>query len=419
MVEKEITKEKKADVTSAPVYEEGALKIHKLTQAEVIFSVVGCGIGSGCLGTAYSARLAGLPVLVFWFIVTGILTLFSMMYVAETTLRTKTMVQLPGLAQRYLGGGGSLLIFLAVVINSLSCMIAYFSGSGNILNELLHVPDWLGTLIFLVPAAGVAWFGLKAMGVGNKLMSVGMIIMLVVLTAASLIAKDGHLSRIFTSDWTYAVPIFNVAAFSYIGQYLVPDLARGLSHDPKKLAPAIAIGQLIVCLLLIMVPLGVMFITPAEDLTQVATIAWGRSLGLWALYIANIFALVAMLTSYWAISQTLLSNVVDKFKFHSDEDVKIRLPITIIIIAIPLAFTLSGAVGFVDAIYFSGTFAGAIMAILPIFMLRGARKRGEIEPAWNCGWMYHPLIRIVIVVLYSCTILYAILGAFGILPAGW
>ena len=45
-----------------PKYEEGALKIHKLTQAEVVFSVVGCGIGSGCLGTAYSARLAGLPV---------------------------------------------------------------------------------------------------------------------------------------------------------------------------------------------------------------------------------------------------------------------------------------------------------------------------------------------------------------------
>ena len=402
-----------------PKYEEGALKIHKLTQAEVVFSVVGCGIGSGCLGTAYSARLAGLPVLVFWFIVTGILTLFSMMYVAETTLRTRTLVQLPGLAERYLGPAGSILIFIAVVINSLSCMIAYFSGSGKILNELRGVQDWVGTLIFLIPAAGVAWFGLKAMGVGNKLMSIGMIVMLVVLTAASMIANNGDLSRIFQSNWTYAIPIFNVAAFSYIGQYLVPDLARGLSHDPKKLAPAIALGQLIVCVLLIIVPMGVMYITPAEDLTQVATIAWGRSLGLWALYIANIFALIAMLTSYWAISQTLLSNIVDKFKFHSDEDVKIRLPITIVIVGIPLALTLSGAVGFVDAIYFSGTFAGAIMAILPIFMLKGARKKGEIEPDWNCGWMYNSFIQGIIILLYSGTIEYAILGAFKLLPAGW
>lgn len=57
---------------------------------------------------------------------------FSMMYVAEATLRTRTMVQLPGLAERYVGSAGSLLIFIAVVINSLSCMIAYFSGSGDI-----------------------------------------------------------------------------------------------------------------------------------------------------------------------------------------------------------------------------------------------------------------------------------------------
>lgn len=400
-------------------YQEGALKIHRLTPAEVIFSVVGCGIGSGCLGTAYSARLAGLPVLVFWFIVTGLLTLFSMMYVAEATLRTRTMVQLPGLAERYVGSAGSLLIFIAVVINSLSCMIAYFSGSGDIINELLGIPGWAGTLLFLIPAAGVSWFGLKAMGVGNKLMSVGMIIMLVVLTIASFLSKDGDFSRVTESNWSYAIPIFNVAAFSYIGQYLVPDLARGLSHDPKKLVPAVSIGQLLVCILLIIVPLGVMYLTPADELTEVATIAWGRSLGLWAMYTANIFALVAMLTSYWAISQTLLSNIVDKFRFHSDEDIKIRLPITLVIVGIPLFLALGGFVGFVDAIYFSGTFAGAIMAILPIFMLRGARKKGEIEPDWNCGWMANPVIQGIIIILYSGTILYAVCGAMGLLPAGW
>lgn len=337
--------------------------------------------------TAYSARLAGLPVLVFWFIVTGLLTLFSMMYVAEATLRTRTMVQLPGLAERYVGSAGSLLIFIAVVINSLSCMIAYFSGSGDIINELLGIPGWAGTLLFLIPAAGVSWFGLKAMGVGNKLMSVGMIIMLVVLTIASFLSKDGDFSRVTESNWSYAIPIFNVAAFSYIGQYLVPDLARGLSHDPKKLAPAVSIGQLLVCILLIIVPLGVMYLTPADELTEVATIAWGRSLGLWAMYTANIFALVAMLTSYWAISQTLLSNIVDKFRFHSDEDIKIRLPITLVIVGIPLFLALGGFVGFVDAIYFSGTFAGAIMAILPILCFGELGKRGKSSLTGTvAGW---------------------------------
>lgn len=401
------------------VYEEGSLKIHRLTPGQVIFTVVGCGIGSGCLGTAYSARLSGLPVLLFWFLVTGIMTLFSMLYVAESALRTKRMMQLPGLAERYVGKSGAVLIFIAVAINSIGCMCAYFSGSGSVLNALLGIPNWMGTIFFLIPAVGIGWFGLKAIGAGNQVISVGMIILLFTLTVASFLSKNGEVQRIFNSNWSYAVPVFNVAAFSYIGQYLVPDLARGLSHAPRKLAPSVAVGQLLVFLMLCMVPIGVFYITKTEEITQVATIAWGRSLGSIALYTANIFSLCAMLTSYWPISNTLLTSTVDIMKLKSDADVKTRLPLTIIIVGIPLVLVLSGMVGFVDAVYFAGIFAGSIMAILPIFMLRGARKKGEIEPEWTCGWMAHPVIQGIIIFLYIATMIYAIFGAFGFLPKGW
>jgi len=408
-----------ANTNTGSVYEEGALKVHKLTPMEVIFTIVGCGIGSGCLGTAYSARLAGFPVITFWLIVSGILTLCSMYYVAESALRTKKLVQLPGLAERYVGTTGRFLIFLAVVINSISCLIAYFNGSGNIINQMLGIPNWMGTFIFLIPAAIVTWFGLKAVGVAGKYMSILMAIMVIILTVASLASKDAEVSRLVVSNWKYAVPIFNVAAFSYIGQYLVPDLARGLSHDPKKLAPSLLIGQIIVAALLILVPLGCFVVNPANEITQVATIAWGEAIGLWAFFVANIFALIAMFTSFCPITQTLISNIVDFFNFKSDEAVKTRLPIMIIIIGIPLFLTLSGMVGFVDAIYFSGTFAAAIMAILPIIMVRRARKTGDIEPEWNCGKLASWPIQGIIIIMYGGTIIYAILGAFGILPAGW
>ena len=406
-------------VNTGSPYEEGALKVHKLTPAEVIFTVVGCGIGSGCLGTAYSARLAGFPVIAFWLIVSGILTLFSMYYVAETALRTKKLVQLPGLAERYVGKVGKVLIFLAVAINSISCLIAYFNGSGDILNQLIGVPKWAGTLMFLIPAAVVTWCGLKAVGMAGKYLSTLMCVLVVILTIASLVSKNAEMSRLFVSNWTYAIPVFNVAAFSYIGQYLVPDLARGLSHDPKKLAPSLLIGQVLVAVLLILVPLGCFVINPADQITQVATIAWGQAIGLWAFFTANIFALIAMFTSFCPITQTLVSNIVDFFRFKSDSDVKTRLPIMAIVIAIPLVLTLGGWVGFVDAIYFSGTFAAAIMAILPIFMVNKARKTGDIEPEWNCGKLASWPVQAVILIMYGGTVIYAILGAMGFLPAGW
>ena len=400
-------------------YEEGALKIRRLTPMEVVFTVVGCGIGSGCLGTAYSARLAGFPVITFWLIVSGITTLFSMYYVAETALRTRKLVQLPGLADRYVGPVGKVLIFLAVTLNSFSCLIAYFNGSGDIINSLLGVPTWAGTLIFLIPGMIVVWMGLKAVGVAGKYLSIAMALMLIILCGASIVSKDADLSRLFISNWSYAIPIFNVAAFSYIGQYLVPDLARGLSHDPKKLAPAMLVGQLITAALLILVPLGCFAMSPADEITQVATIAWGQALGQWALYMANIFALIAMFTSFCPISQTLISSVVDFFHFSSDSDNRIRLPIMLLIYGIPLVLVFGGLVGFVDAIYFSGTFCAAIMAILPVFMVNKARKTGDIEPVWNCGWMASKPVEAIIIILYGGTIVYAVLGAFGVLPAGW
>ena len=409
------------DVTenTESVYKEGALKIKKLTPMEVVWTVVGCGIGSGCLGTAYSARLAGFPVITFWLIVSGILTLFSMYYVAESALRTRELMQLPGLADRYVGTTGKILIFVAVVINSISCLIAYFNGSGNIFHSLFGISNFLGTLIFLVPAAIVTWCGLKAVGIASKYLSAAMCVLLIVLTIASLISKDADMSRLFTSNWKYAIPIFNVAAFSYIGQYLVPDLARGLSHDPKKLAPAMLVGQIIVAVLLILVPLGCFVIAPADKISQVATIGWGEALGTWAMLTANVFALIAMFTSFCPITQTLVSNIVDFFKFSSDSETRIRLPIMTLCIGIPLIITVSGLVGFVDAIYFSGTFAAAIMAILPVIMVNNARKKGDIEPAWNCGVLASKPIEAIIIVIYGGTIFYAIFGVMGMLPKGW
>lgn len=72
-----------------------ALKVHKLTFWEATMIVVGANIGSGILGLAYSSRKAGWPVLLLWLIVAGIFTTFSMLYVAETTLRTEKPLQLP------------------------------------------------------------------------------------------------------------------------------------------------------------------------------------------------------------------------------------------------------------------------------------------------------------------------------------
>ena len=399
--------------------EEGALKVTKLTLYEAVAIIVGANVGSGILGLAYSSRLAGWPILVLWLAVAGLFTTFSMLYVAESALRTNKPLQLPGLAEKYVGKVGSVLIFISVCANSIGCMVAYTTGSGNILCTLLGLPNWAGSLLFTVPCVLVVWFGLKATGLWEKFMSTGMVVLLGIIVIASFLSGKADVSRAVYANWTYAVPLLSSAIFCYIAQYAVPELARGMRHTPKKLPVAIILGMFITGVLLAVVPLAVLSLTGAEEVTQVATLAWGQALGTWALYTANIFALCAMMTSYWAVGGSMLTNIVDMFKLKDEKDTKTRLIAIACTVLPPFILAYAGLVSFVDAIGWAGTFGGVIMSIVPVLMLNNARKKGDIEPEWKCGWYAHPAVQGMIIVIFSLAAIYFICSMIGILPAGW
>ena len=399
--------------------EEGALKVTKLTLYEAVAIIVGANIGSGILGLAYSSRLAGWPILLLWLIVAGVFTTFSMLYVAESALRTKKPLQLPGLAEKYVGKVGAVLMFISVCANSMGCMIAYTTGSGNILCTLLGLPNWAGSLLFTVPCVLVVWLGLKATGLWEKFISTGMVVLLGVIVLASFLSGKADVSRAIYSNWTYAVPLLSSAIFCYIAQYAVPELARGMRHTPKKLPVAIILGMFITGVLLAVVPLAVLSLTGADKVTQVATLAWGEALGTWALYTANIFALCAMMTSYWAVGGSMLTNIVDMFKLKSESDKKTRLIAIACTVIPPFILAYGGFVSFVDAIGWAGTFGGVIMSIVPVLMVNKARKKGEIEPEWKCGWYAHPAVQGTIIVIFAAAAIYFVCSMVGILPAGW
>ena len=399
--------------------EEGALKVTKLTLYEAIAIIVGANIGSGILGLAYSARKAGWPILLLWLIVAGVFTTFSMLYVAETALRTKKPLQLPGLAEKYVGKLGSVLIFISVCANSIGCMVAYTTGSGNILCTLLGLPNWAGSILFTVPCVLVVWLGLKATGIWEKFISTGMVALLAIIVIASFLSGKADVSRAIYSDWTYAVPLLSSAIFCYIAQYAVPELARGMRHTPKKLPVAIIFGMFMTGVLLAVVPLAVLSLTGADEVTQVATLAWGQALGTWALYTANIFALCAMMTSYWAVGGSMLTNIVDMFKLKDEHDKKTRIIAIACTVIPPFILAYGGFVSFVDAIGWAGTFGGVIMSIIPVLMVNKARKEGDIEPEWKCGWYANPVIQGTIIVIFALAAVYFVCSMIGILPAGW
>ncbi|MEW5620808.1 amino acid permease [Pseudomonas putida] len=404
------------------VPEATGLKAHALSRMETIGIIIGTNIGAGVLGMAFAARKVGYGPLLICLIATCVFCIITMLYVAETCLRTRQNLQLSGLSRKYLGPLGGWLIFIAVAANSYGALIAYISGSGNILADFFGqygLTPQQGSLLFFVPAALVLYLGLKALGVAEKLISAGMVLIVCLLIGATAIHPDSHWVHLWQSQWQYVVPIFNLAVFVFGAQFLVPELVRGNLETPQRI-PRLIIGGMILTLVLVAaIPASVIALVGLDNLSEVATLSWGRSLGQWAYYVANTFALLAMLTSYWGLGGCLFTNIFDQFRLGDEDNRRNRLIVLAVVTLPPIAFAYSGFSGFVNALYFAGTFGGVLMGIIPILLLNAARKSGDQQPAFTCGWYAHPFLQAFIVMVFLSSGVYAILSALGMLPSSW
>ena len=247
-----------------------------------------------------------------------------------------------------------------------------------------------------------------------------MVLMLLVLVGATLFFPTTDFRRLLDGSWLYMVPVFNLVVFIYCAQYIVPEIARGLSHTPKQLPKAIVTGMFCTFALIALVPLSVISLNGLDNVSQVATVNWGNALGSWAFFMANGFALFAMLTSYWGIGGSFLTNIADRFSLKVDDNLKVR-SLTVAVVALPpLVLAYSGMVGFVDALYFAGVFSGVVLSIVPYLIIKGARGKGNRTPEWTCApWMTHPAIYTLIFLLYSASAVYAVLAKLDLLPPGW
>lgn len=401
---------------------EPGLKAHALGSLESIAIIIGTNIGAGVLSMAYAARKVGYLPLLVCLAITCIFCIITMLYVAEASLRTRGNKQLSGLSRRYLGSLGGWLIFIAVAANSYGALVAYMTGSGNIMTDFFGeygMSRQLGSLIFFVPSALVLYLGLKALGVGEKLISAGMVTIVCMLIGATLLHDDTRIAHLWQSQWQYVVPVFNLAVFVFGAQFLVPELVRGNLTTPKRLPRLIVVGMVLTFVLVAAIPASVIALVGSENLSEVATLSWGKSLGLWAYYVANTFALLAMLTSYWGLGGCLFTNIFDHFRLGSETDRRKRLAVLALVAVPPFLLAYSGLGSFVDALYFAGTFGGVLMGIIPILLLNAARRAGDRTPEFTCGWYAHPLIQGFIVLMFAASGVYAVVSALGLLPSSW
>ncbi|MDO4927483.1 MAG: amino acid permease [Corynebacterium sp.] len=388
-----------------------------LSVGQGIAIIFGTNIGAGLLSLPYAARNGGFLSLCLALILAGTLTTICMLFIAEVSLRTKEDMQISALAEKYLGNTGRWCVFAAVIINAIGALTAYASGSGLILHDILKLPAWVGSIAFFALGSYIMYKGLQATGRAEAAVTIGMAVIIFALSAWTLIGPGIALSNLAVFRPYYIVPIMNLAVFSFMAQYVVPELARGLSQSHPKAIPHAIIGGMIAAgFTLALVPFVALGLL-GMDVSEVATVAWGEALGPVAYYLANIFAVLAMFTSFMAIGYTAMRNILNVT--HWPEHGVSRFWALGLTVLPPLVISALGLSGFADALGYAGGFAGAIMLSIPVFLLRAARRHGDEEPAWQVTWQAHPAIQFLLLVFAIVVLCYSIGMVFDWLPKGW
>ena len=368
------------------------MKNKQLTIVESACIITGYGIGGGVMAMPYLAQrngcLMSLLILAAAFLASFILHVM----IAELAVKSGGGSQIIEVFSRYLFQGKykkvlTLAFFVIMALVLFTNLAAYISGVAEIISELLGISLWLSRLLFYAAAASVVLFGLKAVGVSEKL-AVGVIFLLVGLLACFSMLHIQNPLPVNAGSITEGLAYFGMGMFAFSAFFSVPQAVSGLGGDGKKVRKAVFLGLLNNFILITVIT--VCALLSSAQVTEVAMIGWSKGIGSWAEMVGSLFTILAMLTTYWSISLALADIV--------EEQLKLSRRLCWVIATLPsLALTFAGLGGFMEFM----RLAGGLIAILIALLVVPAFRKASREPGdsllgrWSGGWM-----QILIIIAY-------------------
>lgn len=368
------------------------MKNKQLTIAESACIITGYGIGGGVMAMPYLAQRNGVLVSLFILAAAFLASFVLHVMIAELVVKSGGGSQIIEVFSRYLFRGKykkllTLAFFVIMALVLFTNLAAYISGAAEIISELLGISLWLSRLLFYVAAASVVLFGLKAVGVSEKL-AVGIIFLLVGLLACFSLLHIRNPLPVKAGSLTEGLAYFGMAMFAFSAFFSVPQAAAGLGGDGKKVRKAVFLGLLNNVILITVIT--VCALLSSAQVTEVAMFGWSRGIGSWAEIVGSLFTILAMLTTYWSISLALADIV--------EEQLKLSKRLCWVIATLPsLALTFAGLGGFMEFMRLAGGLIAILIALMvvPAFGKASREPGGSLLGRWGGGWM-----QVLIIIAY-------------------
>lgn len=275
----------------------------QLTTFEAISMIVGNSIGTGIIAVPYLAVRNSMWDVVWMVAFAYSVNVILHLIIAELSYNNGG-VQLVKSFEGELFHGKMKKIFswIMFVVYGLAIMVGVsgnINGGAQIFVNWFGLPLWAAQLIYYLIAGSVVFMGMKAVGIAQKYSVALLLVIVAVMTAGTFLHPRNTL---YTAPFhiNNLLALYSMVVFATSANQAVIQVVKGLNGDSKRIRKTIFTGFGLSSLFVLVVTLTVLLGTKGAVDKELAYMQLGESIGGWALILAGIFSLFALLTTFWS-----------------------------------------------------------------------------------------------------------------------
>ena len=345
-------------------------------KVRAIAVLIGTTVGAGIFAIPYAFSQVGFFWGLVYLIILALIVLAVELCYGEIILRTKEPKEMAGYVETYSGKTGKIFISLSLILGIYAALTAYLIGVGTYLETLIgpllggNLMFW--GIVFWALGSLICFLGIGTMSRFELLMSCGLIVLVFILFVIFFPYVDFKNFSINTSKNLF-LP-FGMILFALGGATALPTMRKILGEEAAFFKKAILIGLGVPSIIYAFFAFIILGVTGPE-VSEEALIGLAKFLGGKSLIIGGIFGILAMSTSFFALSFVL------KEFFRQDYKIK-NFAAWVLTVSVPLFLFLTGF-RFIYVIGISGTILSGFQGIILIDTYYKARQKKEREPEFK------------------------------------
>ena len=193
----------------------------------------------------------------------------------------------------------SWIVFVVYGLAIMTGISGNINGGAQIFVNWFNMPLKLAQILYYVIAGVVVFIGMKAVGIAQKYAIMVLFGIVGIMTAATFMHPLNSLYRA-EFHWNNLIALYSMVVFATSANQAVIQVVKGLGGDAPRIRKSIFVGFAMSSLFVLVVTATVLLGTKGSPDKELAYMQLGESIGPWAVVLAGIFSLFALLTTFWS-----------------------------------------------------------------------------------------------------------------------